>query len=279
MLGRGSVPVFAADPGAIARGAYLANVGDCAACHTDKKAGGAPLAGGPPLATPFGTFYGPNITPDLGTGIGKWTEAQFKRALREGINEHGAYMFPVFPFTSFTNMTDRDAGDLYAYIMSVPPVTRRAPHDAIEFQFGWRPLLLGWRRLFFKKGPLAPVAGQSADWNRGRYLAEAVAHCEECHTPRNFLGALDHGHAYAGNPHGPDGQDAPDITSDKKDGIGDWKLGDIEEVLKSGTTPDGEFVGKGMADVVDGTSKLTDADRRAVAIYIQSLPPLLQTPK
>ena len=279
LVGRGGAPVSAADPGAVARGAYLAIVGDCAACHTDEKAGGAPLAGGPALVTPFGTFYAPNITPDPRTGIGDWTKAQFKRALREGINQHGAYMFPVFPFTSFTNMTDQDIGDLYAYLMSVPPVTRRAPPDAIKFPFGWRPLLLGWRSLFFKQGPLVPVAGQSADWNRGRYLAEAVAHCEECHTPRNFLGALDHGRAYAGNPHGPDGQDAPDITSNKKDGIGDWKLGDIEEVLKSGTTPDGELVGKGMADVADGTGKLTEADRRAVAVYIQSLPPLPQTPK
>jgi mono/diheme cytochrome c family protein len=135
-------------------------------------------------------------------------------------------------------------------------------------------LLFGWRMLFFKEGPLQPVAGRSDEWNRGRYLAEAVAHCEECHTPRNFLGGLDRSHAYAGNPHGPDGQDAPDITADKKDGIGDWKLDDIVELLKSGTTPDGELVGKGMADVADGASKLTDADRHALAIYIQSLPAL-----
>jgi mono/diheme cytochrome c family protein len=275
----GIAPAQAEDRTAITRGAYLALAADCAACHTDKKAGGAPLAGGPPLITPFGTFYGPNITPDKTTGIGNWTEDQFKRALRQGINEHGAYMFPVFPFTSFTNLTDQDASDLYAYLMSVPPVTHRAPHNAVKFPFGWRPLLFGWRILFFKQGPLQPVAGHSDEWNRGRYLAEAVAHCEECHTPRNFLGGLDRGHAYAGNPLGPDGQDAPDITADKKDGIGDWKLGDIVELLASGTTPDGEYVGKGMADVVDGTSKLTDADRRALAVYIQSLPALPKTPK
>jgi mono/diheme cytochrome c family protein len=275
----GSVTAHAQDNGAITRGAYLALAADCAACHTDKKAGGAPLAGGPPLTTPFGTFYGPNITPDKTTGIGNWTEDQFRRALREGINEHGAYMFPVFPFTSFTNLTDRDASDLYAYLMSVPPVTHRAPHNDVKFPFGWRPLLAGWRTLFFKEGPLQPVAGQSDEWNRGRYLAEAVGHCEECHTPRNFLGALDRAHAFAGNPHGPNGNEAPDITADKKDGIGDWKLDDIEEVLKSGMTPDGDSVGEGMADVVDGTSKLTDADRHALAIYIQSLPALPKTPK
>lgn len=275
-----SVPARAAeDEAAITRGAYLAIVGDCAACHTDKKAGGAPLAGGRALVTRFGTFYGPNITPDKTTGIGDWSEAQFKRALHDGINEHGAYMFPVFPFTSFTNMADADAGDLYTYLMSVPPVTHREPANEVKFPFGWRPLLWFWRTLFFKEGPLQPVEGQSAEWNRGRYLAEAVVHCQECHTPRNFLGALDRAHAYAGNPHGPDGNEAPDITSDKKDGLGDWKIGDIEDVLKSGMTPDGDSVGEGMADVVDGTGRLTDADRHAIAIYIQSLPPLPKTPK
>lgn len=275
----GSGTARAADAAAITRGAYLAIAADCGACHTDKKAGGAPLAGGPALVTPFGTFYGPNITPDPSTGIGNWTEAQFKRALRQGINAHGDDMFPVFPFTSFTNMTDADAGDLYAYLMSVPPVTHSAPPNAVKFPFGWRPLLAVWRKLFFTQGPMNPVAGQSDEWNRGRYLAEAVAHCQECHTPRNFLGALDRAHAYAGNPHGPNGNEAPDITADKQDGIGGWKLDDIEEVLNSGMTPDGDSVGEGMADVVDGTSKLTDADRRAIAVYIQSLPALPKTPK
>ncbi len=275
----GTASARAADNAAITRGAYLAIAADCGACHTDKKAGGAPLAGGPALKTAFGTFYGPNITPDKQTGIGNWTEDQFKRALRSGIDEHGAYMFPVFPFTSFTNLTDADASDLYAYLMSVPAVTHRAPHNDVKFPFGWRPLLFGWRTLYFKESPLAPVEGQSAEWNRGRYLAEAVVHCQECHTPRNFLGALDKSHAYAGNPNGPDGQDAPDITSDKKDGIGDWKLDDLVELLKTGNTPDGDVVGKGMGDVVDGTGKLTDADLHAIAIYIKSLPALSQTPK
>ena len=278
-LGGASATGFAADNRAITRGAYLAIVADCGACHTDKKAGGAPLAGGPALTTPFGTFYGPNITPDKETGIGDWTEDQFKRALRMGINEHGAYMYPVFPFTSFTNLTDADASDLYAYFMSMPPVTHRAPPNEIKFPFGWRPLLAAWRSLFFKEGPLVPVAGQSNEWNRGRYLAAAVAHCEECHTPRNIFGGLEASHAYAGNPHGPDGQDAPDITSDQKDGIGKWRLEEIKDLLKTGSTPDGDIVGKGMADVVDGTSKLTDADLQALAVYIQSLPPQPQTPK
>ena len=279
VLGGPVAPAMAADDAAIARGFYLAAAADCGGCHTDKKGGGQPLAGGRPLATPFGTFYGPNITPDPATGIGRWSADDFHRAMREGKNEHSAYMFPVFPFTSFTNLSDQDIADLYAYLMSLPPVSHRAPRNDVKFPFGWRPLLLGWRTLFFREGPLQPVARQSEEWNRGRYLAEAVAHCQECHTPRNFLGALDHAHAYAGNPHGPDDNEAPDITSDKKDGLGDWKLEDIVEVLNTGVTPDGDYVSKGMAEVVEGTAKLTDADRKAIAVYIKSLPALPPTPK
>ncbi len=269
----------AADDAAIQRGAYLAAAGDCEGCHTDKKAGTPPLSGGRPLVTPFGIFYGPNITPDPDTGIGKWSAADFQRALREGKDDEGHYMFPVFPFTSFTGMTDQDIADLYAYLMAQPAVKREAPGHQVKFPFGWRFLLLGWRTLFFSPAPLQPVADRTDEWNRGRYLAEAVVHCEECHTPRNFFGALNPALAYAGNPQGPDGNEAPDITSDSKDGLGDWKIEDVAEVLKSGTTPDGEYVGKGMADVVDGTAKLTDADRRAIAVYIKSLPALPQTPK
>jgi len=269
----------AADDAAIKRGAYLAAVADCAACHTDKKAKGPLLAGGRALDTPFGTFYGPNITPDPDTGIGKWSEADFHRAMREGKNNEGHFMFPVFPFTSFTGMSDQDISDLYAYLMSRKPIKHDVPAHQVKFPFGWRFLLLGWRIMFFSEGPLQPVAGQTDEWNRGRYLAEAVVHCEECHTPRNALGGLDHKHAFAGTPHGPDDNDAPDITSDVKDGIGDWKLDDIAEVLESGLTPSGDSVGEGMTEVVEGTARLTEADRRAIAVYIKSLPPLPKTPK
>ncbi len=274
-----AAPALAADVAAIARGAYLFAAGDCAACHTDKKANTPPLAGGRALTTPFGTFYGPNITPDPDTGIGRWSEADFRRAMREGRDEEGRYMFPVFPFTSFTGMTDQDIADLYAYLMSQPPVQRESRAHEVKFPFGWRFLLFAWRSLYFSPGPLQPVEGRSEQWNRGRYLAEAVVHCEECHTPRNFLGARERGHAYAGNPHGPDGNAAPDLTSDTKDGLGDWKADDITEVLATGITPDGDSVGQGMTEVVDGTAMLTAADRLAIAVYIKSLPPLPQTPK
>jgi mono/diheme cytochrome c family protein len=266
------LPAQAQDQAAIGRGRYIFDAADCQSCHTDKKHDGAPLSGGRALATPFGTFYGKNITPDKATGIGDWTEEQFHRALREGIDDDGHYMYPVFPFTSFTGMTDRDIADLYAFVMAQKPVSRRnTPHE-VKFPFGWRFLLIGWRTMFFSAGPLAPVAGQSDEWNRGRYLAEAVVHCEECHTPRNMLGGLDRSHAFAGNPQGPDGQKAPNITPDIETGIGKWKLDEIIDVLKSGMTPDGDSVGSGMAEVVDGTGQLTDADLHAIATYIKSLP-------
>jgi mono/diheme cytochrome c family protein len=268
-----------ANQSAVERGAYLFDVGDCASCHTDKKNNGEALAGGRALTTPFGIFYGPNITPDPKDGIGQWSEADFHRALRDGKGLHGENLFPVFPYPSFSGMSDEDIGALYAYIRAQKPVAQPDKPHEVKFPFGQRFLLGFWRMLYFSPGPLQPVAGQNAEWNRGRYLSEAVAHCQECHTPRNFLGGLKTGRAYAGNPDGPDGQKAPDITSDPDTGIGKWSLGDIETVLESGQTPDGDFVASGMGEVVDGTGKLTVADRHAVAVYIKSLPPLRATGK
>jgi hypothetical protein len=142
------------------------------------RGGGAPLAGGTPLEMLFGLFYGPNITADKQYGIGAWSEAEFRQALREGIGRAGEHLFPLVPFISFTAMSDVDIADLYAYLQSRPPIP----------PFGRRFLLVFWRTLFFSAGPLPPVAGRTAEWNRGRYLAEAVVHCLECHTPRNLLG-------------------------------------------------------------------------------------------
>lgn len=273
------LPARAADDAAIARGAYIFAAADCVGCHTDKKDNGAPLAGGRAIATPFGTFFSPNITPDKETGIGDWTEAQFHRALRSGIDDSGAYLFPVFPYPSFTFMSDADISDLYAYLMAQKPVATDYKPNQVKFPFGIRHLQFFWRLLFFVPGPIAPDPSQSAEWNRGRYLAEAVVHCEECHTPRNFLGALERDHGFAGNPNGPDGQKAPNITPDPDTGIGKWSLDDIEGVLANGILPDGDSVGSGMAEVVDGTGKLTDADRHAIAVYIKSLPPRRATGK
>jgi mono/diheme cytochrome c family protein len=259
----------AADPAAIGRGKYLYEAAGCGSCHGDTSP-----SGGLGLDTPFGVFYVPNITPDKQNGIGAWSREDFHTALRDGIGPDGKYLFPVFPFTSFTNLTDRDIGDLYAYIMSLPaaPVANK-PHQA-NAPFGWRSLLLGWRTLFFTPGPIQVEPSKGDDWNRGNYLVHAVAHCEECHTPRNFLGAIKTSMSFSGNIGGPDGQNAPNITPDAKTGIGAWSIEDIEQLLKTGLTPESDQVGSGMKAVVRGTSKLTDADRHAIAVYLKSIRPI-----
>jgi mono/diheme cytochrome c family protein len=273
-----AVPTPIVQTGSAARGAYLFAAGDCSGCHTDIKGKGPFLAGGAAIATDFGVFYAPNITPDKKNGIGAWSEADFHRAMREGKGKDGEYLYPVFPYPAFSQMSDQDIADLWAYLKTAPSSSLPSRPQQAKFPFGFRPLLLGWRVLFFREGPLAPVAGKGADWNRGRYLAEAVAHCGECHSPRNALGGIVAKNAYAGNPDGPDGQKAPNITPGSRD-VGKWTVSDMEELLNSGATPDGDYVGGGMGMVVDGTGKLTQADRHAIAVYIKSLPPRASTPK
>ena len=268
----------APDPAAVQRGAYIFDAADCVGCHTDAKNNGPRLAGGRALTTPFGVFYSPNITPDTETGIGKWSLDDFHRALRDGISAHGAYYFPVLPYTSFTGMSDQDIADLFAYLQTQEPVNQQGKRHDVRPPFSWRFLQVGWRTLFFTPGPLLPVPGKDTAWNRGNYLANAVVHCGECHTPRNFLGGLVQSRAYSGNLQGPDNQRVPNITPDPDSGIGKWSLEDIETVLKTGQTPGFDFVGSGMAEVVKGTAKLTDEDRRAIATYVKSLPPIA-TPK
>jgi mono/diheme cytochrome c family protein len=270
ILAAASSPAQAADDAQLRRGEVLFLAADCAACHTDVKGGGAALAGGRPLATPFGTFYGPNITSDKRYGIGAWSEAEFRRALRDGIGRAGEHLFPVFPYPAFSGMSERDIGDLYAYLQSRPGVAQANKPHAVSWPFRWRFLQVFWRWLFFSPGPLEPVAGESAEWNRGRYLAEAVVHCQECHTPRNLLGGLKTGRAFAGNPQGPDGMKVPNITADGETGIGKWTLDDVVALLKTGQTPEMDFVGSGMAEVVKGTAALSDPDRHAIAVYIKS---------
>jgi mono/diheme cytochrome c family protein len=274
-----AAPAVAQPADAVARGEYVFIAGGCEGCHTDAKGGGQPLAGGRALATPFGTFYSPNITPDRDTGIGAWSQDEFRRAMRAGRGPGGVHLFPVFPYPSFTRMTDADIGDLYAYLKTRAPVRQPNKASEVRFPFGWRFLMTGWNLLFLDQGPLQPVAGKDAEWNRGRYLAEAVAHCGECHTPRNWFGALEQGRAFAGVKGGPDGQNAPNISSDKASGIGDWKLEDVIQVLKDGQLPDFDYVGSGMGEVVKGTGRLTEADRKAIAIYIKSLPPQAGPPR
>jgi mono/diheme cytochrome c family protein len=269
----------AAESDLVSRGAYLADAADCVSCHTDNKHRGKPYAGGRAIATPFGTFYSPNITPDRDTGIGRWSEAQFARALRDGVRPDGANLFPVFPYPSFTKIVDADARAIKAYLFSLPPVRlRNRPHE-VSFPFSSRFLLTGWKLLFFAPGPFKPNPGRSAVWNRGAYLVTGLAHCGECHTPRNFLGAFEPSRFLAGTAHGPDGKPVPNITPDPETGIGNWTEDDIIGVLTDGHTPDLDYVGGAMAEVVKSTARLTDADRHAIAVYLKSLPPVVSPKK
>ena len=249
------------------RGEYLVRAGGCFSCHT--AAGGQKLAGGRALATPFGTFYSPNITPDPETGIGRWTDTQFLRALREGVRPNGTNYFPVFPYPSFTGITDTDALAIKAYLFSLPAVRQQnRPHE-VPFPFSWRFLQTGWKLLFFTSGPVQPAPERSAAYNRGAYLVTALAHCGECHTPRNFLGAMRSGQRLAGTPDGPDGQLVPNITPDPATGIGRWEKDDIVELLRTGTTPEQSKVKGAMRETIqDGLKYLSDGDLEAIADYL-----------
>jgi mono/diheme cytochrome c family protein len=269
-----------ADEDASGRGEYLVRAGGCFSCHT--AADRQPLAGGRALATPFGTFYSPNITPDPDTGIGRWTDAQFLRALREGVRPDGANYFPVFPYPSFTGITDGDALAIKAYLFSVPPVRQQNRAHDIGFPFSWRFLQTGWKLLFFTPGPFQPVPERSTAYNRGAYLATALAHCGECHTPRNILGAMRSSLRLAGTPDGPDGQLVPNITPDPGTGIGKWEKGDVVELLKTGTTPEQSKVKGAMRETIqDGLKYLSDTDLEAIADYLFAQPSIVHdvTPK
>jgi mono/diheme cytochrome c family protein len=257
----------------VQRGEYLVRAGGCVSCHT--VPGGMPFAGGRALATPFGTFYSPNITPEVDTGIGRWTDAQFLRALREGKRPDGASYFPVFPYPSFTNITDADALAIKAYLFSLKPVHQiDRPHE-VAFPFSWRFLQFGWRMMFFREGPFRPDPAHDAAYNRGAYLVTALSHCGECHTPRNSLGGLRSSLALAGTPDGPDGQSVPNITPDHATGIGDWETDDIVTLLKTGKTPEQSSVKGAMREAVqDGLRFLTDADANAIAVYLRGQIPI-----
>jgi mono/diheme cytochrome c family protein len=269
----------AADAEAVRRGEYLFHAAGCAGCHTEKTGPGkgdrGPLAaGGRRLKTPFGVFYGPNITPDPVHGIGRWSDADFIRALREGVAPDGRHYYPVFPYASFTLMNEHDMLDLKAYLFSLPPVAKpNVPHE-VRFPFGFRFLLGFWKRLYFAPGPFRPDPARDTAWNRGAYLTNALGHCGECHTPRDRLGGLRRDRWLAGTRDGPDGEAVPNLTPDRETGLGAWSAGDIAEVLASGMTRDGDFVGGAMGEVADNTARLAEDDRRAIVVYLRGLPPI-----
>ncbi|MES2742056.1 MAG: cytochrome c [Pseudomonadota bacterium] len=254
-------------PQLIAKGEMLAGIGNCAACHTVK--GRAPFAGGRPLATPFGDIHATNITPDTETGIGNWSQAAFQRAMREGVRRDGEHLFPVFPYTHFNLVSDEDLSALYAYFMTRAPVHAEALENALPFPLNVRALQAGWKLLFFAPRPLPTDVGKSVDWNRGRYLAEGLAHCAACHTPRNRLGAEIAASSYLGAP--IDGWFAPALTAANPAPL-PWTEAELTSYLRLGATALHGVAAGPMSEVVHQGLKLApDADIHALAVYFADL--------
>ncbi|WP_051074941.1 cytochrome c [Thioalkalivibrio sp. ALJ16] len=274
----GEVDPAASDEERIAYGEYVLRAGGCVTCHTAKD--GEFLAGGRAIESPFGVFYGPNITPHPEYGIGDWSEADFRRALQEGRSPDGHHYYPAFPYTAYTRMRDEDIEALWAYLQSkVEPVAEENRSHELDWFARFRPALIGWKWLHFQPGRFEPDPDQSEQWNRGAYLTLALGHCMECHSPRTRTGGLELGRLGAGSRL-PDGDVAPNITPDRDTGIGRWGERHIARYLEMGITRDGDFAGGSMADVIDhGTSHLTSEDRRAIAVYLRALDPIEYEPE
>jgi mono/diheme cytochrome c family protein len=252
------------------RGKRVFDAGDCASCHASP---GQPnrlrLGGGLTLAAPFGTFFPPNISPDMHDGIGRWRTIDLANALMSGISPRGQHLYPALPYTSYAHMRVEDVKDLMAYLRTLPAVQGRAPAHDLVFPFTVRRLVGFWNFLYLDRTPIRPDTARDEAWNRGHYLVEAIAHCAECHSARNYLGAIKSSSRFAGGQD-PEGLGfVPNITPT---GIGDWSSEDIVEVLTSGRTPRLRQVGSSMADVVTDTAALPLSDRQAIAAYLKSLP-------
>lgn len=254
----------------VARGEYLARAGDCVSCHT--VAGGKPLAGGRSIPTPFGTLYTPNITPDRKTGIGDWSDADFRRAMHEGIDADGHYLYPAFPFTSYTRVRREDLDAIWAWLQTLEPVRRVDTPNTLSFPFSWRSLMAGWRLLYFDKGEFQPVAGKSKAYNRGAYLVRGLGHCGDCHTPRNWLGATRDDKYMRGSMIPEQDWYAPGLGTAEGNGLDGWSRQDIVDFLKHGRSARGIAYGP-MAEVVrNSTQHLSRTDLEAIATYLLERP-------
>ncbi len=249
----------------VARGKALVTAGDCVACHTAK--GGVPFAGGLALQTPFGAIMTPNITPDDATGIGSWSADDLAHAMHDGRRPNGSFLYPAFPYPYYTKVTRPDVEAIYAYLRTLPPVANSVSRNTLPFPFNIRLSMLGWNALFFKPGRFAPDPNRSAEFNRGAYLAEGLGHCGACHTPFNAFGANKADRYLQGNQ--IDYWTAPNITNDMQSGLGKWSIDDVVQYLKTGQT--GTSLASGpMKDVIENsTSKMADADLRAIAVYLK----------
>jgi mono/diheme cytochrome c family protein len=263
------VPATLAQASQVQRGAYLARAADCLVCHT--APGGKAYAGGYAFGLPFGTLYSTNITPDRETGIGAYTDAQFLAAVHRGVRRDGARLYPAMPFASYTYMTDADALAIKAYLFSLPPIHAPNRPDTLAFPFDQRWLMVAWSRFFNADTRFHPHPSQSPDWNRGAYLAEALAHCGECHTPRNVAFALDNRRKFAGAVTA--GWRAYDISSDRATGVGGWSEAELTAYLAAGHAAGRGTATGPMGEAVDQSfSQLTPEDLRALVTYVRSVP-------
>jgi mono/diheme cytochrome c family protein len=264
-----ALPAYTPNP---ANGKTMFYAGGCTSCHaTPGQDDKTRLGGGLGLKSPFGTFYVPNISPDPNDGIGGWNEAQFVTAMTKGTSPGGEHYYPAFPYSSYQRMRVEDVRDLFAHLKTLPAVQGKVRGHDLPFPFTIRRTLGLWKLLFLDGEPFRPDPAQSAQWNRGAYLVNGPGHCAECHSPRNVLGGMVKGQRFAGGPN-PEGEGwVPNIT---QQGLKDWSPKDIEYVLETGNTPEGDSVGGAMAAVVRNTSQLPGEDRAAMAAYIKSLPPV-----
>ncbi|MGH6646949.1 c-type cytochrome [Aquabacterium sp.] len=272
---RGEDPVTS-DPGPtadaqlIARGGYLARVGNCMACHTAR--GGEPYAGGLGIQTPFGTVYTSNLTPDVKTGLGGWSPSAFWRALHNGRSRDGRLLYPAFPYPNYTHVTRADSDAIFAYLQSLPAVAQPNRPHALRFPYDSTPALAVWRALFFKPGEVETDPRKSADWNRGAYLVQGLGHCNACHASRNALGATSGTLDLSGGLIPMRNWYAPSLTAAHEAGVADWSLPDIVLLMKNGVSAKGTVLGP-MAEVVgNSTQHWSDADLLAMATYLKALP-------
>jgi len=262
-------PAGPAGESVVKRGEYLAKAADCLVCHT--AYGGQPFAGGLAFPLPFGTIYSTNITPDSQTGIGAYTDAQFLDAVRRGVRRDGARLYPAMPYGSYTYMTDADALAIKAYLFALNPVSAPNRASTLGFPFNQRYMMAVWSGLFSANERFRPDTSQSPEWNRGAYLAEALGHCGECHTPRNLAYALDERRKFGGAITG--GWHAYNISADRGTGIGAWSDEELISYLSGGHAAGRGSASGPMGEVVEASlSQLDPADIRALAAYVRSVP-------
>jgi mono/diheme cytochrome c family protein len=269
----------ASPPDIVKRGEYLARAGDCIACHTAPE--GKLFAGGRAMATPFGTIYTTNITPDPATGIGRWTPDQFYETMHSGRSPTLGLLYPAMPFGSYTKVTRADSDAIFAYLRTVAPVAQQNRANDLRFPYNNRSLIIGWRTLFLNESEFKPDPNQSAEWNRGAYLVEGLGHCGMCHTPINALGGSSESKAFEGGLIPMQDWYAPSLTSNREGGLGDWSVDEIADLLRTGVSARGVVYGP-MAEVVYNSLQfLSEEDTRAMAVYLKSIgqgtPPALVT--